>query len=312
MSSMSTNEVCGEGMQPAAPVSVVDESEDVVTSATLEEDPGADSREEESDESAPEELHRSDPHEAPPPSTPALGLDGARSGATSKNTPASAKQHTDDRAAMPPPASASKASGGSHSASSLASADISACGPSPDVQTSGAGAERQGPSPGFTKKCTPQRITSAQILLMLKTQPKGAPQPSSFDEMALKAAATRAAVPFETSKDGSSGDIGANEPTAVDGAPDDLLSPKRFVQGHGTRGAFNHARTAAANAAVIAAAGAAATMEGEKFCSRSLLLEDSKMCITPYARRSLFTCTAFLYLHRALTICFFSYSLVVY
>lgn len=27
-------------------------------------------------------------------------------------------------------------------------------------------------SPGFTKKCTPQRITSAQILLMLKSQPK--------------------------------------------------------------------------------------------------------------------------------------------
>jgi len=234
----------------------------------MEEDPRTDSRDEKSDEDAPEELNRKENDEGPPPSTPALSQDGARSQGTSKNTPASARQH-DDRAAMPPPASASKASGGPHSASSLASADISACGPSPDVPTSNAGPERQGPSPGFTKKCTPQRITSAQILLMLKAQPKGAPQ-RSFEALAQKAAATRAAAPFEAAKvssnsaDSTEGFTVGDARTHGEAAPDDVLSPKQFVQGHGTRGALNNARTAAANAAVIAAAGAAATMEGEE------------------------------------------------
>ena len=41
------------------------------------------------------------------------------------------------------------------------------------------------PSPAFQKKCTPQRITSAQILLMLKSQPKDSP----LHELHAKAAA---------------------------------------------------------------------------------------------------------------------------
>jgi hypothetical protein len=76
------------------------------------------------------------------------------SSSTSNNIKVTPSNVEDERNSMPPPSTATKSS---------------KSGPN-----GGHNGENDNPlgSPGFTKKCTPQRITSAQILLMLKSQPK--------------------------------------------------------------------------------------------------------------------------------------------
>jgi len=102
--------------------------------------------------------------------TPAHGPSGASRAATS------AGDDTSRNSMPPPPASAAKEKWITVSKVKRSGGD--AAGPGEDRGSSAAaGAEAAGTltSPGFTQKCTPQRITSAQILLMLKAQPKDSP-----------------------------------------------------------------------------------------------------------------------------------------
>ena len=100
------------------------------------------------------------------------------------------------------------------------------------------GGEGSGPSPpgGFQKRCTPQRITSAQILLMLKARPKNSP----LQELAARVEASAAAAAGGgTSSSFGRGSFGASLDEPLGALGGSLGAPQ-----HATRGASSAAASA--------------------------------------------------------------------
>lgn len=89
--------------------------------------------------------------------------EAGQASAAAVEAPTTALPEEVDREAMPPP----PASVGKAARPSTMAAATTAVAASPLASTLAGGPT---PSPNFTKKCTPQRVTSAQILLMLKVR----------------------------------------------------------------------------------------------------------------------------------------------